>query len=416
MAEYAGPTARRCIACTPPPGRQCATCGERKASDAFAPRARRCQECRAHPPQPPPRACRRCGAEHPVADYRRGGTLGPCCAGTPPPSATRPRACLRCHEVKANHDFPWGDKSPNRNPSKTPRMGRYRRRSGVCQECWDREAAERAEAARVVAERQRAYRWLEDGVFVRRCRACDEVKVEAEGYYTNGARRKDGTPRYQGKCKACLMAHKREQLREQMKDPHLAAKIIEGRRERRQRWRKNNPEKYHAAQRRHRERVMADPERRARHLENRRIAGRLRREQEGHALAVSPTRTTAPAGPERGRRWLPLAPLLDLVQGRLRQALVTDAGLVVSAQKGMPTRRLVCEDLGISARTLSRWESEGGKVEHDTADRVLTRAGLLWHDVWFCDEHPHHHEGCEACAGAEAAEDAWEGAGCLVAA
>lgn len=130
----------------------------------------------------------------------------------------------------------------------------------------------------------------------------------------------------------------------------------------------------HARQKRYRERLRKDPQRHARRLEQERMGRRLRIERKtgasvtemrGMANVVRPTdishKTSVPG--------VPLS--------RAMHAYVEKAGGSIE---------MLCDQIGFSARALSRWHVTGGGVSLDLADKALTRMGLCWWEVWTEDD------------------------------
>jgi hypothetical protein len=141
-----------------------------------------------------------------------------------------------------------------------------------------------------------------------------------------------------------------------------------------------------------------------RHPEATRLQSRLRAEQNGRPLpAPSPpllrssgSRIDVDAFPR-----LPAGPLAAAV-GRLIRATALDCQFAVNPHSRIrgddgqvrrpeeyhrvdasSPREVVCERLGIPSRALYDWErGVRAMVGFDVADRVVTRGGLLWFDVW----------------------------------
>jgi hypothetical protein len=137
--------------------------------------------------------------------------------------------------------------------------------------------------------------------------------------------------------------------------------------------------------------------------EARRMHRRLQRESEGHELTPA-----APIKQSNGARVdsdafpnLPAGPLAVAVCGLIRRTALDNAymetigrnitgddGKVRAPEEfhreGAPSpREAVCDRLGIPSRALYDWERGiRATVGFDVADRVVTRAGWLWWDVW----------------------------------
>ena len=315
----------------------------------------------------------------------------PDCRGTPPPSAAKPRRCCTCKQVKPAEAFPYrSTRRPRREDSK------IKRRSGTCADCWaerEREAEERR------AQREMGRRtWRnESGRLVRRCSGCKQVKgLTRRNFYLIRSVPKGQRPRpvdFGWHCKPCTTARTTEINRRRANDPVTREEMRAKRRAWQREWRRKNPEAYRAAQRRWRAKAIRDPEMHARMLENARIQHRLRRERAG-----LPVREPRPNELETSiGSNLPAKPLANVIERYVnrRQALLLTRGV----PKG-ESREVICEELGITSRTLRDWRSGGRRyVRAGAADVVLTALGLHWWDVWHCDEHATRQPGCEACEG-----------------
>jgi hypothetical protein len=107
-------------------------------------------------------------------------------------------------------------------------------------------------------------------------------------------------------------------------------------------------------------RIQADPARRARMLETRRLRYRLRAQREGRK--VRPLRRPE----DRDRAFLP-GHALALAIDRLAEG------------SELP---LVCELAGIQQRLVFAWRSYERDVSRADADAVMTALDLLWWEVW----------------------------------
>jgi hypothetical protein len=152
-----------------------------------------------------------------------------------------------------------------------------------------------------------------------------------------------------------------------------------------------------------------------------RMRKRLQAERKGRALTVvesitggrfsSGERVDADLFPA-----LPVGPLVVAVERLIRRER-SGQNLLALVADDTPdaTRNAVCERLGISARRLYAWaHGERPRVQFDTADRVLQRAGWLWFDVWeACPGDAQHfrdvseHGRCERCESYCLAEEAF---------
>lgn len=80
----------------------------------------------------------------------------------------------------------------------------------------------------------------------------------------------------------------------------------------------------------------------------------------------------------------PLVDLLDRMVVRWQQDEPERARTVSS----------LAEELGVGRKRVKGWRA-GERVDFATADRVLTRAGVLFHDVWSVEEFPEVYEELE---------------------
>lgn len=333
--------------------RTCLACFELKSADDFtSPRGRKCAGCREKSAAPKFRPCQRCGEDKPASDFVRWGRVCAGCRALPVPSRVKrsKRKCARCFVLKDAEAFAWGDGRRGR--------GTYRRRRGVCLEC---EAAER-EAKRLAAEARRAS-WEQDGVVVRRCCKCGEVKPLEEDFYVT-LPNATGMKRWRYACRSCDNQRVDAYRRRMLKDSETRAKYAKWKRQ----WARRNPERYKAAQKRYADKIKADPKKHAAHLEACRIAYRLRQEAKGRNLdEIRRQRAQFPAHDQIAR--VPAEPLVHAIEAFARRMELTDGE--------------ACEHVGIAARNLFGWRAgERRMVQFDVADRVLTRLGLAWWDVW----------------------------------
>jgi hypothetical protein len=330
--------------------RRCYHCHEAKAVGGYLlPYGRVCETCRVGT-----RVCRVCCEEKPRTEYGyRRSTCHDC--ESIPYGARKPRACLRCWKTKPVTAFALGDG----------------RRRGVCDECLDAEAAEKAQREQERASRRSTYPDPITSRVMRRCTKCTKSKDLLDHFYVS-KRGADGEPiAYDYYCNPCRIANSTARLRERRKDPAVCAMYATYQRT----WRENHPAEYKAAQARWVANREADPVARARYLENQRIRYRLKREREGHEPSFS--QSTAMMGPDWQPR-LPAAPLAALIlQLAERDENVGDT----------------CASLGIDPRNLYAWRTgERDEVAFDVADRVLTCANRSWWDVWPLGEYPEVHE------------------------
>jgi hypothetical protein len=68
----------------------------------------------------------------------------------------------------------------------------------------------------------------------------------------------------------------------------------------------------------------------------------------------------------------------------LPSAPLADAVLQLAARYNLKT---VCVRAGIPERVVTRWRlgEQGGRVDLDLADQVMTRLGLFWWDIWTAE-------------------------------
>jgi hypothetical protein len=277
-----------------------------------------------------------------------------------------------------------------------------RRRSTLCAEC----APVRAEASDA---RRRARARAHHG---KRCGGCGRVKGRGRGH------------RY---CAVCRARRAGEAVRicERCPSPVRSkhAKLCEGcHREAR------------AAQAEYKRRWIRDnrPPTGSKSAESMRMTGRLAREKQGAVLdPVPPLRESNGARVDAdGFSCLPVAPLVAAVESLIhRTALDSPFPVELAAEvtgedgkrrdaseyhrDGAPSaREAVCDRLGIAPKSLYTWAHGQATVRFDVADRVVTRAGWLWWDVFRpCRSGCAGVFGpsCEACHGHELARRAFEG-------
>lgn len=212
----------------------------------------------------------------------------------------------------------------------------------------------------------------ETGRWTRVCCECKQTKDLERDFY-RARKLLIGSPTDWGyQCKSCKAAQAARLVATRKADPWIAKKDREKHARWMREWRRRNPGRDRATRQRYVEGVRKDPVRRARLLENARIDYRLRAEGEGRAVVRS---LPAQRGPE-GLPRLPVAPLVALVE-RLA------ADTTVSELAGR---------LGFHERQYRAWKHEYKYVNFETADRVLTAAGVLWWEVWDEDKYPGLHE------------------------
>lgn len=166
-------------------------------------------------------------------------------------------------------------------------------------------------------------------------------------------------------CVPCQRERHRVKELERRRRPEVKAYY----REQMKRWRTEHREQAQEAQRRYRKRIYADPEKAQEWRDYNRMYHRMWRERKGikvRTISVEDYRKVS----ERSRSYMPAVPAPQLAATVNRMIRFEDT-------------EPVCERLGISSRTLRDW-NDGSRdhAQFDVADRVLTRAGLFWWDVW----------------------------------
>lgn len=281
-------------------------------------------------------------------------------------SAHPPRACLHCFEVKEPDAFDMGPSG-------------FRRR-GVCRDCVAREAAEREQR---LAARRTTWRDPQTGQMVRHCKRCDRTLPLTSAHFAWADR---AHTTLQWWCRTCAGNERAEAHRRKMaSDPEYAERWRARERANKAQQRAKFPERVREAQARYVRRVKADPHRaaEARAADRRQYAARAAR----RGREITPRGPRLPA-PGRGRQsgLLPVGPLLRAVEHALA---ATDR-----------TQRELCIDLGIDPRKFRGWQTgEFPNVSVEVADRVITRLGRLWFDVFDEDEFPEAHAKAEAVFG-----------------
>lgn len=200
----------------------------------------------------------------------------------------------------------------------------------------------------------------------KRCPACAETKPLTGEFWARGSG-PNPSDMWDGYCRSCRSALINDRHRN---DPKFRAGRIAYWRERdaRVRERRDTDPEFAAA---HRDRLREASARRRERVRNGEIA------RNSHSLAQSPRRCVI--------GMLPAAQLADAV---VRMAARTSDGDLVA----------YCATIEVADRNVRAWRGQRAEVTFDVADRVLTRMGLLWFDVW----HPGTPEG-------DIAEAAFEG-------
>lgn len=270
----------------------------------------------------------------------------------------RPRACLRCHEVKPGDDFDMGP------------AGKYRR--GVCRAC----IAQDGERVRTGPPRKWAT-FERGGELVRRCYRCEGVfPLSSEHFYAG--RPGEGVQSFDYRCKACARAESQRRYREQMADAVRAEQRRLKNREHQQRYKSRHPERTRESARRSAERTMRDPAKHRRRLETQRIAAALRRERKTGKLR----QRAAPQGMRFSTEGEAVGLLPALPLARAIERLIANDHLRLVGDD-QSHAEAICEGLGIDSRNLRAWLSgERAEVQGDIVDRILTNAGWHWWDVY----------------------------------
>lgn len=252
-----------------------------------------------------------------------------------------PRTCVSCHLPCEPEDLPPGRRSRERS----------------CWTCKETRAWEMNEAR----DRDRhcaLSTWEQDGVTVRRCKTCPHVGPLATDFYAWP--RRDGQSAHEGICKNCATrknTERKRQFRDTPRGDAYRAREAAAARARRQR----DPDAYHAAQKRWREKRKATMtrEERARERELARIDYHLKAEREGRKITRH---------------------LSNAINTRDPVERVPVASLSTAIDRGMRATgnaTALAQEIGITARTFRRWRS--GEVTHvdaDVAERLHTVAGL----------------------------------------
>jgi hypothetical protein len=257
-----------------------------------------------------------------------------------------------------------------------------------------------------------------DRLRVRRCGDCRTWLPEGEEHFAPRKRHATGhVIRYDGWCRPCRNRSVRERqaaksaaersaeyaarwARDKQNAEHLESKRKRNRAAQR-RWRAAHPQRARAVHAQWLERVKQDPARLRALRESQRIGHRERMARQGREVrtvrAVTDERT------DGGRKVdaqefpkLPAAALLAWIEERVR---IEDRGRRVGldvperSSRGRDTgaKGYVCTWLGVDERRVTAWRNgEAERVDFDLADRILTRGGVCWWDVWDAsntDEH-----------------------------
>jgi hypothetical protein len=222
--------------------------------------------------------------------------------------------------------------------------------------------------------------WSENGVAWRACARCKKGKpLDREHFQpmTNSVK-------LTRTCRQCRAEVSNAANRIRRKTPEFRARAAERARRRRA----GNPDVKRAeaeARRRWRAKVRADAKRHAELLETERMSRRLRAEREGKPARKYPRGVTIETGPEL----LPVGPLVALIQSRIEHRQAVDRLLGFDSLPGVV--REVCEELAVDERNFYGWKSgERQSVRVGLAERVLSRAGVDWTELWPYDDFAAH--------------------------
>ncbi len=267
----------------------------------------------------------------------------------------------------------------------------YRRRSGICWTC--QETAAWDYYHRAILTRTT---WInEDGVRVRICLDCEEVKPLASGFYVMqkaGTRDSRGhrvcTPRYSRKCRICHNAD--GDKKRKAAEGARARRIKRQRAEATKRWRERHPDRYKRSKRKAMEKMKADPVRHAKFLEDRRIAYRLKHGEDVRSARPRVSQQESPS-------FLPVGPIEQLVTARVEVRRTVDRLLGFDSLPGVIGE--VCNELGVEERSYFAWrKGERDSLRIGQAERIIARAGVDWTDVYSFDDYAAHFLGVEVAA------------------
>lgn len=258
------------------------------------------------------------------------------------------KKCPRCERAFRRGDFPACGKTKD---------GRIRRHA-YCAECKRADEAERrAIYAKDERQRERKRRNAQD--WYRRQMADPVLRARLQRKHRERQRRRRASAEGRERVNAASRAHRRRQRA----TPRGREKLRQQARTRRARI-KEDPERLgreRERQRRDREERMRDPVKRERDRQNRAIAYRLRRERAGFELTGRTHGT--PRIDREGGGLLRVAPLVEFLEQYRRDTALSIEDL--------------CAKVDIDPRQLWAWQNgEIESVQHDTADRVVTRLGM----------------------------------------
>lgn len=263
-------------------------------------------------------------------------------------------ACWRCHTDKPRSEYPIGKSGKRISP--------------VCMACIETEALERD----AKKERRRATKVdPQTGRVIRRCPNCCEWKELKSGFYkTKKATRGSKYPK-PAVCKVCADAKKRA-WEQDNPERHKAT-----RREAAKRYRTRHVDQRHELDKQRWAKIKADPIKHAQILEDHRINRRIRKARRGQPTATQRPRVSQPTGPS----YLPSRPLIKLITARIDHQLRLNKLSGTEAEgQGI---KAVCEALGTTDRTYRRWlAGEQISVRVGTAESILLRAGVEWHEIY----------------------------------
>lgn len=233
-------------------------------------------------------------------------------------------------------------------------MGRSdKRHSSVCWYCTEEEAY-----AREALKAKRRATWPDpaSGRLVRRCFTCHEVKDLERDF--GSLRLKKHPEWHHGKDRRCKVCRYRE-VRAREKTPAGKAR----RRMLVRRYQARHPDRVKARAKRYWQKVKNNPVRHAQINEDARMRKRLRREREGKIPVER--KGSARLRQPKARSYLPVGPLLELVEGFIDRR----------RKEGSPETDS-CRELRVDPRTVRAWRSgQYQSVRLGKADSIAVAAG-----------------------------------------
>lgn len=206
------------------------------------------------------------------------------------------------------------------------------------------------------------------------CSSCRREKPETVEHFHPNGKRADGSQRWKARCIPCYRRYQRETMARERPEERAQRLARDAERQRRRARTPEGREAMREARARAYARVAEDEKRLAARREAARIRHRLRAEREGREVAASVVQAPVTRGERIPSR--PLVVMLDRLADRARRH---DLVLDVTESIGHRVR----EQLGLSDRVEyalragARWT-----VDLALADQLVTRADLLWFDVF----------------------------------